>query len=308
MPDAHATAAPDPPAATRRGRCFLCGGEDGPVVVEENGYRGRACPCGVVYIDPQPPEGAVDPREDHHVDLYYALPARLRMDWVARFSPGGSLLEVGCGSGQLVAEALARGYRAAALEPNPAAAREVSQRLGIPVEEALVEESRQPDGAYDVVVHVDLLSHFPDPVLALRSMARLLRPGGVLCFEVGAFGGLSPRWYRWIGRMGCPQHRWLYSEAAVRALLARAELEVAGIRRFALLPSTLVSTLGHRWIGSRAARARTGTRTGDGRAGRASGLSAAYSAFHYLLRYRLGSLLPVVGPAALFVAARPRTP
>jgi SAM-dependent methyltransferase len=305
MPDAYA-AVLDPPAQAPPGRCFLCGGQDGPVVLEENGYRGRACPCGVVYIDPQPPEGAVDPREDHHPDSSYALPARLRMDWVARFSPAGSLLEVGCGSGHLVAEALARGYRVAALEPNPAAALDVSQRLGIPVEEALVEESEQPDGSYDVVVHVDLLSHFPDPVLALRRMARLVRPGGVLCFEVSAFGGLSPGWYGWLGRVGFPQHRWLYSEAALHALLAKAGLEVAGIRRFAVLPSTAVSTLGNRLLGSRALPARNGTPSGDGRAGRPSAFTTAYSALHYLLRYRLGALLPVVGPAALFVAARPR--
>jgi SAM-dependent methyltransferase len=304
MPDAGPAAVADPQRIPRPGRCILCGRGDGRVVVEENGYRGRACACGIVYIDPEPPADAVDPREDHHFDSYYSLPARLRMDWVARFKPGGTLLEVGCGSGHLVAEALSRGYRAAALEPNPAAARDVSRRLGISVEEAMVEESAQPDGGYDVVVHVDLLSHFPDPLLALRRMARLLRPGGVLCFEVGAFGGLSPRWYGWIGRMGYPQHRWLYSEAALRALLDRAGLEVAGIRRFALLPSTALSSLGNRWIRSPSSPARPAA--GDGRARRASGLSAAYARLQYLLRYRLGALLPVVGPGALFVAARPR--
>lgn len=302
MPEASATAVLDPPATFRPGRCFLCGGEDGRVVVEENGYRGRACTCGVVYIDPEPPADAVDPREDHHVDSYYALPARLRMDWVARFKRSGRLLEVGCGSGHLVAEALSRGYEVAALEPNPAAAREVAARLGIAVEEALVEESAQPEGRYDVVVHVDLLSHFPDPVLALRRMARLLRPGGVLCFEVGAFGGLSPRWYGWVGRIGYPQHRWLYSEPAVRALLEKAGLEVAGIRRFGLLPATAVSTVGNRVIRRRGLRAPAA----DGRAAPASGLAAAYARLQYLLRYRLGALVPLVGPGALFVAARPR--
>ncbi len=287
---------------TVRGSCMLCGMTDGPVLFEENGYRGRACACGVVYIDPRPEPEAVDLREDHHLDTYYSLPARIRLDWMKGFCATGRVLEVGCGSGHFLALAQEAGYEVAAVEPNAVSARIARERLGIEVEEALIEESLQPAAAYDAVFHVDLLSHFPDPERALRAMARLLRPGGVLCFEVGVFGGLGRAWYPWVGKIGYPQHLWLYSEEAIGALLGRVGLEVTAIRRFGLLPATLLSTIGNFMLRNRISRPRDAA----GRAAPARGGYHAYSYLQYLLRYRLGAFVPAIGPYALFVTARPR--
>lgn len=161
------------------------------------------------------PVGAVDPTYDQHFDTYYSLPAKVRLKWLSRFQPSGSLLEVGCGSGQFLALARAHGYQVAAVEPNPRSARSAARLLGIEVEQALIEESGLPPQSYDVVFHIDLLSHFPDPVKALRKMAELTRPGGVVCFEVG-IGALPRRWSPLLGRPGYPQHLWHFTEEAVR--------------------------------------------------------------------------------------------
>src|SRR5687767_1600045 len=76
------------------GYCILCGGTNAPIVVSESGHHGRACSCGVVYIDPLPNPGTVNLAEDRHLHTYSSLPARLRLDWVSRFQPSGRLLEV----------------------------------------------------------------------------------------------------------------------------------------------------------------------------------------------------------------------
>lgn len=293
------------PAATigepRDGRCLLCGAGGGPIVLREDGYVGRTCPCGVVYVDPRPAAEHVDDLVDHHFAAYYSLPARLRVDWIRRFRGAGRLLEVGCGLGHFTAAARAAGYQVSAVEPDPERARHVSERLGIEVEAARVEDCRQPERSFDVVFHVDLLSHFPDPVLALRSMAARLKPDGVVCCEVGLVGGLRRSWYGWIGRPGFPHHRWFYSEKALRALFRRAGLEIVQMRRYGLVLSCFISTIGNRWFLRALPKPRP-----EGRGPReASGFYRFYCYLQYLLRYRVGRVLPPVGPLTAFVTARP---
>jgi SAM-dependent methyltransferase len=272
----------------------------GPVVWREAGHIARRCACGMVYVDP-PPSCTGD---EHHFDGYYALPAERRVDWVARWCrPGGRLLEVGPGPGHLLAAARRRGFAVAGVDPNPASARRIREQLGAQVELATIEDSRLPDGSFDVVVHIDLLSHLPDPVAALRAMARLLAPGGHVCFEVGQLGGISTHWYRVMGRVGLPAHRWLFSRAALERVMARAGLVPVGIERYGLAPS-------YAFMLVRRAAAPLAARLGV-RAPGADGLPRPQSLPHHLyerlllaLRYRVGRFVPDVGPQTLLVAAR----
>jgi SAM-dependent methyltransferase len=288
------------PGGARTGACVLCGSRGDPVVFSENGYDGRHCACGIVYIDPLPEGGVCDATVDSHIADYYALAAAVRMDWIQRLVPRGRLLEVGCGDGALVAEALARGYSVEAIEPHPEAAAHVASTFGIPVECCMLDDTRLPRETYDVVFHVDLLSHFHDPVAALRTMAALARSDGVVCFEVGLFGGLSPRWYPWVGRPGFPAHRWFFSENALGALVARAGLRITSMRRFSIAPSTVLSSALQKALPRRIRSVREST----GRAPRGTAIQRLYARLHHVLRYRLGSSLSMSGPQTCFVGTQ----
>ncbi|MEX2081336.1 MAG: class I SAM-dependent methyltransferase [Dehalococcoidia bacterium] len=254
----------------------------------------------MIYVDPQPEPGEIDPTTDHHHRLYYSLPAALRLAWVRRFAEGGRLLEVGCGEGEFVALAKASGFEVTGIEPHPGRAAVTRERHGIAVEEGLIETTALPAGAFDVVFHVDLLSHFPDPVDALRKMSERLRPGGVVCFEVGLFGGLNPRWYALAGRPHFPRHRWFFDEASLGAMLQRAGLGIVARRRYNLAPSTAMSSALARLLAPRKEErpsGRHGTPLARGSLGR------AYYGLHHALRYGLGRWLPAAGPATALVTA-----
>jgi hypothetical protein len=154
------------------------------------------------------------------------------------------------------------------------------------------------------VYHVDLLSHFPDPLRALRSMTSRIKPGGHVCFEVGLTGGISPSWYRWEGHIGFPEHRWLYSEMALRSLLQNAGLELVRLRKFGLLADLLLLRLRSliwplaRLGGIPDPRQRTLT-------ARESRFYLLYAWLQFVLRYRVGRFLSRIGPRTAFVAARP---
>lgn len=297
------------------GACSVCGANDGHPVARENGFTLLQCGCGAMFLDHPPPPGYVDPAYDPHPEDYYALPARLRLRFVARHAQGGVLLEVGCGRGGFLTAARRRGYDVAGVEVDPGRARAAAARLGAEIECARVEDSRRPDGSCDVVFHCDLLSHFPDPLAALERMRRMLRPKGRMVFEVGLVGSGPPEWYK--GPLQLPHHRWFFDEPALRRLLRSAGFEIVALQRFGLTPVTVLSRLaGAMGVGGGATRPqlfspelnRRLTFDGDTLApvaepkGPAAALRARLYAF---ARYRIGALAPALGPGTAFVAAVP---
>jgi SAM-dependent methyltransferase len=285
--------------------CVVCGGVSTRVVWRENGYEGRACRCGTVYTAP-PARDAIDPTIDSHPDSYYAAAARRRVRWIKRYRRDGRLLEIGCGEGHFLAAAQAAGYDVAGIEPEPGRARRAAERLGVHVECARLESCRLGRARFDIVYHCDLLSHFEDPVGALQKMQGLLAPHGVLAFEVGLLADISPWWYSMIGSIGYPQHRWLFSARSLEQLLARSDLEAARTACFALGPDVLVHA-GARLLARRYRRLRSPAR----RNGPVKGGAPAVSLTRFVnrtesfWRYTAGRLAPRVGPATLFVIARP---
>jgi ubiquinone/menaquinone biosynthesis C-methylase UbiE len=95
---------------------------------------------------------------------------------------GLRLLDLGCGYGSFVREAVARGYWAVGLD---AAEFELSEsRSAAPDEGRWVvgDGNRLPfeDDTFDVVTMWNVLEHVPDPARLLAESVRVLRPGGCL--------------------------------------------------------------------------------------------------------------------------------
>lgn len=286
-------------AVATLGRCFLCGSSEGEIVLREGGYVGRSCECGIVYVDPMPASGVVDPTIDHHPESYYRQAARERLAWLLRFRRCGRVLEVGCGNGAFVKAALSAGFEVEAVEPCEMRARSVELQYGIRVERSMIEEARLRAGYYDIVTHVDLLSHFRDPIHALRAMRHGLSPGGVMMFEVGLFGGLPNRWYPFTGRPNFPTHLWFFDVAAVDTVLERAGLRRTAIEIHSIGLSTIVSSLAIMALRSphlRRSEEMFGKPLAAGR------LGGAYYAAQGVLQH-LGKWLPRFGPGRAFVTA-----
>jgi hypothetical protein len=155
-----------------------------------------------------------------------------------------------------------------------------------------------------MIYHVDLLSHFPDPIRALEAMAERLGPDGVMCFEVGLFAGLDPRWYPWVGRPRFPAHRTFFSQAGVEQVLGRAGLELVAIKTFAIAPSTILSSALRKLLPNHLEAVPAASTGSDVPPARGSRLQRAYARLHYLLRYRLGAVVAFPGPRTALVAAR----
>lgn len=101
---------------------------------------------------------------------------------------GKQALEVGCGGG-LVCEEIARlGFHVTGVDPSEpsleaAIGHARASGLDIRYERAAGESLPFRDGAFDAVFCFDVLEHVRDLPQVVREVARVLKPGGVFCYD-----------------------------------------------------------------------------------------------------------------------------
>ncbi|MBM7786772.1 class I SAM-dependent methyltransferase [Tenggerimyces flavus] len=95
---------------------------------------------------------------------------------VAAVGAGTSVLDAGCGSGELLAYLASGGALVAGLEPAPGMAALARLRVpGAEIREASLDEIPWPDGSFEVATAVNALQFAED---GLRELRRVTRPGG----------------------------------------------------------------------------------------------------------------------------------
>jgi SAM-dependent methyltransferase len=113
--------------------------------------------------------------------------------------PGQQVLDVGCGPGALTAELASRAAVVSAVEPSASFAAAARARVpSADVRQCAAEQLPFADDTFHAAL-AQLVVHFmADPVLGLREMSRVTRPGGAVCACVwdhaGGRGPLAVFW------------------------------------------------------------------------------------------------------------------
>lgn len=143
----------------------------------------------------------------------------------AALPPQGRVLEVGCSSGFMLYPLAAEGYACIAVEPSGVFRDYVrSRKLECFDSIDAVRAHPASSSGFDAVMHFFVLEHVADPEAVLRSQLELLRPGGVLVFEVpNAADALVtvydiPAFERFYWSVA---HHWYFLESSLRRLLER---------------------------------------------------------------------------------------
>lgn len=160
------------------------------------------------------------------LDRLEKLRARFASRLLERGDARPRLLEIGCGTGCFLGEAVARGWDADGIEVSEYAAGEAQAR-GHAVLRGTLDEIDLPAAEYDCVVLWDVIEHLPDPRGALAAAAAALRSGGVLALSTG---DVTSRCARWTGArwhlFNLPEHLFFFSPRSIELLLGQQRCHV----------------------------------------------------------------------------------
>jgi SAM-dependent methyltransferase len=113
------------------------------------------------------------------------LAARERLGRVGPYlRPGGSLLDIGSGSGEFLYLVGKAGYLARGLEPDEGYSAYVREAFGLDVESRPLGAPPPAGSPFDAITIFHVLEHLENPREAMATLASWLRPGGVLVVEV----------------------------------------------------------------------------------------------------------------------------
>jgi len=152
-----------------------------------------------------------------------------------------SLLEIGCGAGNLLLQAAVKGSYPVALDLSLQALAFVRSRLqdavlgadaprGFTCIQSVGELLPLPDASFDCVILSEVIEHLEAPQISIREAARVLRPGGCLLVTTPNYRSLWPL-MEWVvdrmnmaPRMAGEQHISRFHPASLHQLLKECKL------------------------------------------------------------------------------------
>ncbi len=208
--------------------CWLAHARD--YVTDEDFSVWRCGVCDVAVTTPQPAS----------LDRYYVkryrrynrvtvsilrwLYRRRARKWIRTLGASGTLLEVGCGEGWMLAALRAKGWRVVGLERTFDAVRPTGGERALPVFVGSLDAVR-PGRQFDAIVLFQVLEHLTTPMDVLSRCAVLLKPGGTLIVGVPNARSWQARLFGadWF-HLDVPRHLFHFSPQALTRALQEAGL------------------------------------------------------------------------------------
>jgi SAM-dependent methyltransferase len=194
-------------------QCGVCGSSR--IVSVDPANRICECAhCGYVFDNPRPTFAkiaALYSRAEQYDPWLAEETARTHM-WqrrlaiVRRYRSGGTLLDVGTGTGQFLA--VARPYfEARGTEISRSGARIAREEYGVKVAEGQIEDISF-DSKFDVITMFHVLEHVPNPSSTIKKCRELLKENGILVVAVpNEIGRPRSIVRRWCGSLGIERFR-----------------------------------------------------------------------------------------------------
>lgn len=151
---------------------------------------------------------------------------RLRQSLAKSFPNPGSILEIGCGRGDLLEDFARSGWECHGTEyfTAPLIAEAGERRVKIHNVQDL-HEARFPANSIDLIIIRHVLEHLNNPLEIAREIFRILKPSGTLYLVVPNYGGWVSKWFgmAWFA-LDVPRHLSHFTAQSMRMVLASSGL------------------------------------------------------------------------------------
>ncbi|MBU6410627.1 MAG: glycosyltransferase [Verrucomicrobia bacterium] len=238
--------------------CPVCGNARVYYLFSTADFRMVRCEdCGLIFLNPQPSDQELakiyaancfpDGRENEEgrrvaLEMRQAT-VKFYLSQIARYrGPGpGRLLEVGCGNGDLLAEAEAAGWDVTGIDYSAAACERARQRLTRGnVRCGELTGANLAENQFDLCIISDQLQNVRSPVKFLGEIHRLLKPGGTLFVTTLSTDSWPARFLR---------HKWMEFKAGHLTYFNRPTIQTAlfraAFRQVIVLPGWKILNFDH---------------------------------------------------------------
>lgn len=146
---------------------------------------------------------------------------RADMDFSVMYLParaGGHILDVGCGSGQMIEFMHDHDWNVEGLDFDPYAV-ENARRKGLEVNLGQLEAQNYPDDYFDAITMSHLIEHVYNPLRLLQECYRILKPGGHLVVVTPNIRSWGHKHFKasWL-HLDPPRHLYIFTVTALRHL------------------------------------------------------------------------------------------
>jgi len=222
----------------KRVKCTLCGSEVFSILLTAEDYRlsttdgkfnlVRCRRCGLVYLYPRPTKREVS---KFYPQEYYDKQNRLervvvkllhdmKIKKITSFKRRGRILDVGCGSGELLSHLKERVWEVYGVDTSEVAYKLAKRKIGQRVFNCELKDCQFVDQYFDVITLNHVLEHMLDPNEELRNIHRILKDDGVLLLSTPNIDSLQFKISKekWFG-IDSPRHLNIYSPKTVKLIL-----------------------------------------------------------------------------------------
>ena len=174
---------------------------------KEWGRHVRCKNCNLIYMNPMEKVSKTNEyyskaKNTHAPTIRecYLRTAKSQVRLIQKYAGGTNLLDIGCAQGFFLFGASKAGYTTKGIEISQDAAAYAIKEFGLDVEAKPFEELRFPENHFDVVTLWQVLEHAPYPLMMLKEVHRILKPGGLVVASTPNIGGipakiLRKRWW-----------------------------------------------------------------------------------------------------------------